>query len=208
VFLAAHSPGTRAAAMEEAYRRWGIGLSLFRGPTFPLVRAPPAWQLLFKAGDQELYQRLDAPNAALNMERARSWLAARAPQPGTDLTQLALQVGAQRWLRAPYQIHRGHKARELLRSGLAEDVQRGLSLQAELLFDAGHYAQALPLLERLLARAPGDTKAAYKALLAALGSADEPAVVRWLPVLQQRRAQLSGPQRDRLRAIEQASAAR
>jgi hypothetical protein len=208
VFLAAHSPGSRAAAMEQAYRHWGIALSLFRGPTFALVRPPLTWQLLFKAGDQELYQRLDAPNAALNMQRAQRWLAARAPQPGADLTQLALQVGAQRWLRAPYQIQREHKARELLRSRLAEDVQRGLSLQAELLFDAGRYAQALPLLEGLLARTPGDTKAAYKALLAALATGDQLAAQRWLPVLRQRRAQLSGPQRDRLRAIEQAMAAR
>jgi hypothetical protein len=208
VFLASHSPGTRLAAMEEAYRRWGIGLSLFRGPTFALVRPAPGWQLLFKAGDQELYQRQDAPAAAQNVSRARSWLVAHASRPAADLTELALQVGAERWLRAPYQRARAQKAERLAHSPLTEDVQRGLSLQAELLFDAGHYARALPLLERVLAQDPGDIKAAYRALLATLASADLPAARRWLALLQDRRAELSGPQRDRLRAVEHAIASR
>jgi hypothetical protein len=204
VFLASHSPGTRLEAMEEAYRRWGIGLSIFRGPTFALVRPPAAWQLLFKAGDQELYQRLGAPNAEHNLTRARSWLAAHAPAPRADLTQLALQVGAERWLRTPYQQHRVQKAQRLLRSDLAPDVQDGLALQAELLFEAGRYEEAQPVLDQLLARAPGDTRAAYKALLAALATADRGAAQRWLRWLQPRRSQLSAPQRDRLRAIERA----
>lgn len=207
VFLAAHSPGTRLAAMEEAYRRWGIGLSLFRGPTFALVRPAPGWQLLFKAGDQELYQHLAAPGAEQNVARARAWLLARAARPAADLTELAREVGAERWLRAPYQRARAQRAERLAHSALVEDVQRGLSLQAELLFDAGHYTQALPLLERVLARDPDDLRAAYKALLATLATADLPAARRWLQLLNARSAGLSAAQRDRLRAIAQAIAA-
>jgi hypothetical protein len=204
VFLASHSPGTRAAAMEEAFRRWGIGLSLFRGPTFALVRPSPDWQLLYKAGDQELYQRLGAPNSATNLARARSWLTAHAarPEAGADLTALALEVGAERWLGAPYQVHRDQRARQLLHSSHPADVQEGLSLRAELLFDAGRYDQALPLLQRLLARDPGDVKAAYKALLTALATGDQAGAGRWLGQLRARQQQLSAPQRDRLRAIE------
>jgi hypothetical protein len=214
VFLAAHSPGTRQAAMEEAFRRWGIGLSLFRGPTFALVRPPPTWQLLFKAGDQELYQRLGAPKADANQARARIWLTARAARPdaeraappGADLSALALQVGAERWLRAPYQVRRERQAQRLLRSQFAEDVQRGLSLRSELLFDAGRYEQALPVLDLLLTRDPDDIRAGYKALLARLAIDDRASARRRLRLLQARRAQLSAPQRDRLGAIEQALA--
>jgi tetratricopeptide (TPR) repeat protein len=201
IFLAAHAPGTRLVAMEEAFRRWGLGLSVFRGPTFPLVQPARGWQLLFKAGEQELYQRLDSRLASTNIARARAWLRARTSKPDQDLSALAVQVGAERWLRAPYQLRRARKAGELLRSGDAEDAMSGLSLQAELLFDAGDYGQALARLEQVLARSPRDTKAAYKALLAALALGRRPQAQRWFSLLRERATELSSTQQSRLHAI-------
>jgi hypothetical protein len=204
VFLAAQMPGTRPAAMEQAFRRWGIELATFRGPTFPLVRPPPNWRLLYKAGDQELYQHVGGRHAETNVARAMTWLTARAQKPAEDLSALATQVGGEHWLRAPYQVYRGHEAQRLLASQRLEDVTRGLALQAALLFDAGRHAQALATLKLLLARQPANTRAAYQALLASLALGDHVEARQWFAVLQERRAELSPPQRNRLLAIEKA----
>ena len=65
---------------------------------------------------QELYQNLAGVHAAQNIARARSWLAARSDRSAQELGTLATQVGAQRWLQAPYQQLRARRATTLLAS--------------------------------------------------------------------------------------------
>jgi hypothetical protein len=202
LFLAAQSAGTRARAMEAAFKRWGIGLSAFRGPTFPAVRAPRHWQLLYKAGDQELYQRVGTPEAATNIARARDFLAARARDKDLPLEALAVEVGSVRWLHAPYQRHRAQKAAALLDSANVDEAAEGLRLKAGLWFDAGRYEAALGALETLLRAQPGNLKVLYQATLAALALGDENRARSWLKQLAAEQAQLSPQQRNRLRAID------
>jgi hypothetical protein len=202
LFLAAQTAGSRPEAMERAFRRWGIGLSAFRGPTFPAVRAPTGWQLLYKAGDQELYQRVDADNAATNIGRARAYLSSRAHNKDAPLAVLAVEVGSARWLAAPYQRFRAHKAEALLGSDNNEDAAEGLGIKAGLWFDAGLYGSALGALETLLRAQPNNVRALYQATLAALALGDEARVHPLLKRLAAQKAQLSPQQRIRLRAID------
>ena len=201
VFLAGQAAGSRPAAMEEAFLRWGIGLSVFRGPTFPAVRAPESWQLLYKAGDQELYQRVGARHADANIARARDFLAARAHDKHATLEALAIDVGSTRWLAAPYQRFRAQKADALLASGVGQDAAEGLRLKASLWFEAGLYPRALAALESVLRAQPDNTKAMYQAALAALALDDRARAQTWLKRLAARKAQLSPLQRNRLRAV-------
>jgi len=201
VFMAAHSPGSRPRAMRQAFDRWGVELSAFRGPTFPAVHPDAAWQLLYKAGDQELYQNTAGRHAAQNMDRAQRWLSARAPRAHADLTSLAVQVGSQQWLAAPYQRHRARQATALLASNLLVDRMEGLRISATLLFDAGSYAEAREPLRQLLARDPHDTRALYQALLCAVALRDRTSARSLLTELSQRSHVLSPQQRGRLAAI-------
>jgi hypothetical protein len=202
LFLAAQSAGTRQPAMERAFQRWGIGLSAFRGPTFPAVRAPESWQLLYKAGDQELYQRRTAANAATNIARARSYLATRARDPNAPLEQLATEIGSARFLAAPYQRFRMEKADTLLRSRAANEAAEGLRLKASLWFEAGLYPAALGALEALLRVQPDNAKALYQAALAALALGEDARARALLQRLAPQKAQLSAQQMNRLRAID------
>jgi tetratricopeptide (TPR) repeat protein len=202
LFLAAQSAGTRPPAMEQAFRRWGIGLAAFRGPTFPAVRAPESWQLLYKAGDQELYQRRMAPNAATNIARARDYLTARARDPNVALEQLAIEVGSARFLAAPYQRFRAQKADALLHSTAADEAAEGLRLKASLWFEAGLYPAALGTLEALLRVQPDNVKALYQAALAALALGEDARAHALLRRLAAQRAQLSAQQMNRLHAID------
>ena len=204
LFLAAQSAGSRPHAMETAFSRWGIGLAAFRGPTFPAVRPGRDWQLLYKAGDQELYQRLGARDAAQNLARARAYLEKHASDKSAPLEALAVQVGSRRWLAAPYQQFRARKAEALLASSLGEEAAEGLRLKASLWFEAGLYAPALGALETLLRHDPNNIKAAYQAALAALALEDAARAKLWLKRLSENKDGLSPQQRNRLRAINPA----
>jgi hypothetical protein len=202
LFLAAQSAGTRPPAMEQAFRRWGIGLCAFRGPTFPAVRASEHWQLLYKAGDQELYQRRDASNAATNIARARSYLASRARDPKKALEVLAVEVGSARFLAADYQRFRSQQAEALLQSSLPEDAAEGLRLKTSLWFEAGLYPAALAALETLLGAQPDNPRALYQAALAAFALGEDARARAFLTRLAPQRARLSPQQINRLHAID------
>lgn len=171
VFLRSHRSLDRERAMEEAFARWGVELALFRAPTFPLIVPPPEWQLLYKAGDQELYQRLGGAHAAENLERARAELLRRGVDPIPDGDRAALARGAQDvggydWLTARYQRRREARAHRALASEVATERVRGHRIRADLWFRAGVYEQALWNLESLLDLAPDDAPSRARAALA------------------------------------------
>ncbi|HVZ37056.1 MAG TPA: tetratricopeptide repeat protein, partial [Polyangiaceae bacterium] len=207
VFLASQHAHTRPAAMDYAFRRWGVELAVFRGPTFPLVVAPPEWRLVFKAGDQELYQHVAGANAAGNLERTRNWLRARRPlSADTDLAQLAREVGAAMWLAAPYRLHQQATARALAQSGKRSDVLQGLSIESQLLFAAGRYGAAQRVLDQLLALDPQDAKALYRAALTAFALDDRERARRAVGALRSHGSELSSAQLGRLLALQAALA--
>lgn len=202
IFLDAHAPALRPRALREAFQRWGIGLAAFRGPTFPAVTAPPEWQLLYKAGDQELYQHVRAQNAETNIRRARDFLRARAEAPEAELAQLAIEVGSKAFLSAPYQKLRAEKARRLLSGSSASDAAEGLRIMAGLWFDAGLYDVALPALRTLIDQGAADVQTLYRAVLCAAALENRPLVRRFLVLLAQKKDELSPLQRGRLSVVE------
>ncbi len=124
VFLATLSIPTRVAALDEAQRRWDVELAVFRGPTFPLGVPPAHWQLLYKAGDQEVYQHRSGRHARENERRTLAWLSAHGVQPHEDLTQSATRIGAETWLATPFQ-------KQTMRRALAETQRQDPKARAE-----------------------------------------------------------------------------
>ncbi|MET0343833.1 MAG: tetratricopeptide repeat protein [Polyangiales bacterium] len=208
VALATQAPDARPAAMRHAFQRWGVELTVFRGPTFPLVHPDGAWQLLFKAGDQELYQHRAGRYAATNLARTRAWLAraGRVATTDDDLARVATEVGAARWLAGPHRRWLADRARTLAASPSPDAQRAGLSITAGLHYDAGDYTGALTALEAWLARAPDDETARYRAALAsyAIGRADR-ARAHLVHLRSDDRA-LSRHQRERLRVLASALA--
>jgi hypothetical protein len=193
LFLASQRSDTRPAALAEAHRRWGIELAIFRGPTFPLITPPPTWHLLYKAGDQELYQHRAGPHARENERRAYAW-SVRHGGP--------LQVGAQRWLTA----HARQRAEALVlqRSTAPEDHLEGLLLESKLLFEAGAYAETLSLVNRALRLAPDHAQLLYRAALCAYVGGDLEAARTAMRKLAPHQAELSEPQRARMVVLARA----
>jgi hypothetical protein len=180
VFLRSHDPLRRPEAMETAFLRWGVELAVFRGPTFPLVIAPSGWQLLYKAGEQEIYQRLGAVHADANLARAREALRRRGLDPGsaTDgarLADAAARAGAAEWLAEPYQRRRAGRAHKALASTFPTEQARGHRIRGDLLFRAGNYRRAAADFERAAALVPSDVASRVRAALAhfALGRTTE-----------------------------------
>lgn len=211
VMLASQSPDRRPGAMAYAFARWGLELSVFRGPTFPLVRPDPAWQLLFKAGDQELYQHRQGAHAAENLARARAWLTrvrGSAPTDEADFTRAIISEGAARWLAAPYRAWTLARAEEL--RGMDEPVARaqGLRIAGTLSYDAGDYALARTLLEEAVAVTPEDHASRYRIALASYALGDEAAARAQLTQLSAHPGQLSRHQRERLNILAAALRAR
>jgi hypothetical protein len=143
VFLATLSARDRARALDYAFRRWGVELVLFRAPTFALLEPPPEYRLLFRAGDQELYQRVDGRHAAANLARAHTLLrsldATHADEP-EDVA--ATRIGAGLWLARPEQAR-------VLAQATADETSydplvraRGAARRGELYYRAGLYYQA------------------------------------------------------------------
>ena len=87
-------------ALDTAFQRFGFELALLRAP---LVRIQPiggAWQLLYKAGPQELYQHREGRHAVHNLAVARRALDLGKGVEEAIQTRAAVQRGAQDWLRS------------------------------------------------------------------------------------------------------------
>lgn len=180
VFLASHRPLDRPRAMETAFSKWGVELAVFAGPTFPLIVAPTEWQLLYKAGEQEVYQRRGGIHAEANIERAREALRRRGQDPGapTDAVALATaatRAGAERWLADPYQRRRAGRAHRALASDAPAEQARGHRIRGDLLLRAGDYARAASDFDRAAELVPDDATSRTRAALAhfALGRVDD-----------------------------------
>lgn len=180
VFLASHRPLDRPRAMEAAFQKWGVELAVFSGPTFPLIVAPLDWQLLYKAGEQEIYQRRGGTHADANIERARETLRRQGHDPGlpTDpaaLAAAATRAGAERWLAAPYQRRRAGRAHWALASYALSGQARGHRIRGDLMFLAGNYARAAADFDRAAALVPNDATSRTRAALAyfALGRIED-----------------------------------
>jgi tetratricopeptide (TPR) repeat protein len=177
VFLRSHRPLERPAAMEEAFRRWGVELAVFAGPTFPLVLAPPEWQLLYKAGEQEVFQRRGGAHADANLRRARAALRRLGADPGRDgdgsaLARAATEAGARSWLAHPYQRRRAGRAQRALAAAAPAERARGHRIRGDLLLRAGSYARAAADFEQAAALVPDDARSRYHAALAHFARGD------------------------------------
>ncbi|MEY4508307.1 MAG: hypothetical protein RLZZ450_429 [Pseudomonadota bacterium] len=208
IFLASQHAETRPEVMNEAFRRWGLELAIFRGPTFPLLLAPAEWQLLYKAGDQELYQHRAGVHAQQNHDRASRWLdhKAHALHVAADPSSVASEVGATVWLSAPTRVRALAKLSRLRASDKEDDVVEGLSLESQLAFETGRYAAASVSLERLLSVRANDVRALYRLALVshALGAFDRARAA--LRQLSARQDQLSVLQKGRLALLERSLA--
>lgn len=190
LFLASQRSDTRPAVLREVQRRYQLELAIFRGPTFPLITPPPEWQLLYKSGDQELYQHRDGAHARQNTARAQAWAAGQ----GGDL----LQIGTNRWLNA--------HARELLEAAALKEMPEtrleGLLLESKLTFEVGDYAETLHLAQQGLTLAPKHPQLLYRAALCAYVQGDRTSSRAMLAQLQP--SQLSKAQRARIAVLAQA----
>lgn len=166
VFRASHAPLERDRAAQYAFHRWGLELTAFAAPTFSPIQPAQQWALLYKAGDQELYQHLEGSHAAENVERARRWARARGLTPPRDPREPAFaeamtRAGAELWLRAAYQRRRLARAAAAIASHDAKHRTAGHRARGRLFFQAGDYARALPDLARAAALDASDPRAAY-----------------------------------------------
>jgi hypothetical protein len=208
IFLASQHAETRAEVMDQAFQRWGLELSVFRGPTFPLLVAPADWLLLYKAGDQELYQHRSGKHAQTNQERARRWLATEAVRRGLGVapSDYASEVGAAIWLAAPAQRRVLDRAERLRTSASEEDLLEGFWLESQLSFQAGRYEQTWTVLERVLERRPRDQKALYRYALASFAAGHAQRARTALHALEQQQGTLGSAQRNRLALLARALA--
>jgi hypothetical protein len=207
LFVASHHPFERGAALDEAFRLWGIDLAVFRSPTFPLYVPETPWVMLYKAGDQEVLARADTERGRENIRRAAALLEERSgetlprredglPSP-TAVWTLASRVGGRAWLSAPFQKMRWSDAEEAAASGDAGAAARGERVQALMLFEAGLYPEAA---DRLLALPEPARPSVLYAIAFSLALSGQPA--RALPVLERMaRSDLGSlPPADRQRA--------
>lgn len=205
-FMASQLPHTRPAAMDEAFARWGIELAAFRGPTFPTILASSDWQLLYKAGDQELYQHRAGQHARQNLGRARSVLQRETIVAISEdnYATVAQEVGAKVWLAAPTQRRARARAQVLMRSRDPQEKRQGMFIESELHFDAGSYASAYALLGQLVALGSPDAVALYRYALAAYAVGEHAQARSALSELARRVSELSNAQLSRLTVLEKA----
>jgi len=176
VFRATHDSLQRPAGLEHAFARYGTELAFFRGPTFPLG-APPNFRLLYKAGDQEVYQDLRGQHARANLERTRKWLANQGLMVGPDptapeLPELARKLGAERYLAAKYPSLLAANARRDTQSRDAAVRGSAHYALAQLLYRAGEHAAAGLELTHALAEVPHDPVVRYLAAQNTFASGD------------------------------------
>lgn len=209
IFIAAQDSMRRPIALRDGFARYGLELAVFRGPTFPLHLPKPGWQLLFKAGDEELYQNQAGENADANIAATRAWLrehgvrsALTAPLP--ELAEAATRIGAAQWMRAPYQVLLMNDAEALIAKGDASEQATGRTRRGILLWQAGLYAEALRDFEATLAVAPNDIGALYHAALCYFVRGDLPRAKQQLKPLARLQAQLPRIQRARMAVLDRA----
>ncbi len=159
VYRALFDPLRRPWALEAAWKHWHIDLAVLREPVFPLLRPTAPWELVYKAGRQEVWLRtggrLDAPRrvAAVAWLRAHGATLPERPPP-EQLARAAVEVGARQWLQHPYWRERFAEADRLARSSNADERVRGLRRRGLLLYRAGLYAAARKDLEEVAPSAP------------------------------------------------------
>jgi hypothetical protein len=171
VFLATRSATERTAALEHAFRRWGVELAVFRAPTFPLLRAPKGWQLLYRAGDQEVFQRAGGAHETRNFERTRRYLDAHG-QAGVAMDLAAVRAGSARWLARPAQRRTLHEAQARAKASSDGERAAGLVALGELHYRAGLYADAQRHFAQAAVFAPLPTRQLYFAALSSYGAGD------------------------------------
>jgi hypothetical protein len=205
VFRATHDALQRPAGLEHAFARYGTELTFFRGPTFPLG-APPNFRLLYKVGDQEVYQDLRGQHVRSNLEHTRNWLAKQGVPVETDpsapeLPELARRLGAKRYLAAAYPSLIAAKARRETQS--REAAVRGNAHQALalLLYRAGEHVAAGRELTHALAELPHDPVVRYLAAQNTFASGDYAAAQPQLLALLQDPNALSSRQQRRIAAM-------
>jgi hypothetical protein len=167
IFRQTHDALQRPLGLELAFARYGTELVMFRGPTFPLG-TPAHYRLLYKAGDQELFQDLRGPHAEQNLERTRRWLARQGvPVPqdpsAPELPELARKLGAQRYLTSAYPRLQAADARRELTDASAAVRGNAHQTLAGLSYRAGEHAAAAQEFDRALADQPHDPVVRYQA---------------------------------------------
>lgn len=172
VFLATLSAKQRTQALEFALRKWGVELAVFRGPTFPLIAAPEHYQLLYKAGDQEVYQHRAGPNSAGNLQRARNYLVSQGARIEEDLTVAATRIGSQHWLARPEQRRVAEHAQQLTRSSDPSTQGEGYVTLADLWYRAGLYARATEAFSEARTRGERAPRSLYFAALSSFALGD------------------------------------
>ena len=211
IFRASHDPLARPAALERAFARYGSELVVFRGPVFPLG-APARYRLLYRAGDQEVYQDLRGRNAARNLQRTRGWLAQHmkdVPQDPSDaaIPVLAAQLGQRAFLATPYHRLLQREIEQQRQSGEPASVLAGDRALARLLYRAGANTQATPHYARAIAGAPRDAALRYEAGQNAFALGDYAQTDALLASAQAQPSGLSARQLRRLIAIREVARA-
>jgi hypothetical protein len=212
IFRGSHDPLERPAALEHAFARYGSELVVFRGPVFPLG-APARYRLLYRAGDQEVYQDLRGRNAVRNLQRTRTWLARQGhdvPKDPSDATipVLAAELGQRAFLATPYNSLLQREIERDRQSGDPVVALAGERALARLLYRAGANVQAAPHFARALASAPHDSALRYEAGQNAFAHGDYAQAESLLDAAQAHPAGLSARQRRRALAIREVALAR
>jgi hypothetical protein len=207
VFRATHDSLLRAAGLDSAFVRYGTELTFFRGPTFPLG-VPPTYRLLYKAGDQEIYQDLRGKHARENLERTRSWLARQGVPVASDAgapetPELARKLGAERYLGSKYRQLITANATRDLRSSDAAVRGNARGVLAGQLYRAGEYAGARRELELALRELPNDPALRYLAAQNMFASGDYAAAQPQLGALLRDPTALAPRQQRRIAAMRE-----
>ena len=156
-------PSRRPESMHTAFTEHGLELAVFQGPVFPLLRPPPEWILLYKAGPEEVYQHRDGQHAAENIARAHAWLDAQdslAPATSTaSIPDRISRVGGRQWMNSPWRTRRMVETATRMTSSDPQERLRALFLQASRLHRADHHPEAVALFTQLLEAQPGHARA-------------------------------------------------
>ncbi len=207
VYMATLSLQTRDAALDQAWRRWGVDLVMLRGPTFALGLPPAHWQLLYKAGDQEVYQHRGGRHARDNERRAREWLNAHGGRLNEDLTESATRVGAATWLANPFHKQQLEQALAGTRSTNAQIRRQAQVRVGEIYYRAGLLPLALEAFAQAERSGPVAPRTVYLDAFCSFASGDHARSRSKLHVLRsQDLSSLSRRQKERLIILDRALA--
>lgn len=168
-YYAFHNPLTRSEASKAAANTWDVDLIAYTGPTFPLQQAPIGWELLFKAGPQELYLRSDSPHAHGNRLRALKWAGVSKSESTTVVAQEVVPKAAQRWLSHRFNKTRLTEAHAMLGKDVGGKSER---IIGGILAQAGAFNEAKPFLLESSRQSPERTRTWYWLAIAAWHTQD------------------------------------